>query len=236
MRTLRGIESINTEALDVEVKKNLIGLMIGRINTEVEKRIESDKEAGNTPKHPEREYAPLMQLKDDKLFAEYCVAFKLNPRVLINSYYMSDAELAKHGLTRGARQRNVKAVAKHIELARFVMTGTVQSEHVFYTFLACMLQASRFGTLPRTLVKNFIGNASAGVSNQAVLDAIEKFRDNTRSGGVDTQTSQNTLTAVLHGMVNVQADGRTKTYKLNAESPVVEAVRKRLGMVESAQV
>ena len=228
MTRFYSVNVANTESLEVASKATSVSAMLGRITKEINARIASDVEANTAPQN-DKEYDPMRSCSDSKALAAFCADFKVNPRVLFNSTYLNDADLEKFGVNPIAKTRNLKALAKLTALADLIMHGRMNREAVLHTWIACALASSKFGKLPRDVVESFINSRDMSSVNGELSALVDEYRAKHMSRGCGTQTSQITLLLGLLGVLTIERDGRSKSYRVNRDHPVTQAIAARYG-------
>jgi hypothetical protein len=215
-----------TEAMRTASKQALQG-MRKRIETAIEKRKENDAKGCES-----KDFANLEAWKESDSLARLFVAAQIDPHGYINQRWMSDAEMIKRGFDPVSRTHNLKAYKKTRELAEYLVSGSSKLEAVAKTFVACLIQASRFqDNLNRDTLYRFLSRLDVTHVSPELAEAVAEFQAKHMTGGAKTQTSQMCLTLASLGCVSEERDGHSKRLTLNTASPIIATLAERFGMV-----
>ncbi len=244
MTTRTNVTTANSELLldqtmiktMVEASPQKVGSMRKRIADYIADRKARDTAALADGETLSRDFVHLEDWIDNDALARFFIASEVDPKGYILNPYLDDAELIKRGFSPDARTKNLKAYKKVREVAEYVVSGQSKLEAVFKTFVACSIIASKTTeVIPRNVCERFLSSIPLTDVSADLAEAIEAFQAKHMTGGAATQTSQMTLTLANLGAASVIRDGRSKHFKLDLDSGLIQALAERFGMVDQVQ-
>tara|TARA_B100000749_G_scaffold276189_2_gene263002 strand:+ start:849 stop:1646 length:798 start_codon:yes stop_codon:yes gene_type:complete len=236
--TRTNVKTVNAELLALPIIEDMRSLspqqvnsMKGHLTKAISKRIENDPQGVKS-----KDFKHLESWKDSNALLRLFVAAKIDPQGYINQGWMDDAEVIKRGFNPVSRTKNLKAYKKVREIAEYIVSGQSRCEAVVKTFVACLIQASRFGdAINRETLYKFLSRIDLSEVSADLADAVSDLQAKHMTTGAQTQTSQLCLTLANLGVLTETRDGRTKRVTLNATSPITQAFAERFGMVEALE-